>query len=73
MHKDFFLIAATPVEKVFLMLEALLKDSWETPSRPAMEPDSTAAPPVRLMNSELMIFLQETKYLSMTFINYLPR
>ena len=63
MHKDFFLIAATPVVKVFLMLVARRKDSWETPSRPAMEPDKTVAPPLRLMTSELMIFLQEIQYM----------
>lgn len=67
MHNDFFLIAATPVVKVFLMLVARRKDSWETPSRPAMEPDRTVAPPARLMNNELMIFLQETRYLSRKF------
>lgn len=67
MHNDFFLIAATPVVKVFLMLVARRKDSWETPSRPAMEPDRTVAPPARLMNNELMIFLQETHYLSRKF------
>lgn len=60
MHSDFFLIAATPVVKVFLMLVARLRDSWETPSRPAMELDRTAVPPTRFMNNELMIFLQET-------------
>lgn len=63
MHEDFFLIAATPVVKVFLMLVARRKDNWETPSSPAMEPDRTVAPPARLMNSELMIFLQETEKL----------
>lgn len=67
MHNDFFLIAATPVVKVFLMLVARRKDSWETPSRPAMEPDRTVAPPARLMNNELMIFLQETYYFSLKF------
>lgn len=67
MHKDFFLIAATPVVKVFLMLVARRKDSWETPSRPAMEPERTVAPLVRLMNNELMIFLQETHNFSQMF------
>lgn len=67
MHNDFFLIAATPVVNVFLMLVARRKDSWETPSRPAMEPDRTVAPPARLMNNELMIFLQETHYFSLKF------
>lgn len=61
MHRDFFLIAATPVVKVFLMLVALRSDSWETPSRPAMEPDNTVAPPGLLINNELMIFLQIKK------------
>lgn len=42
------------------MLVARLRDSWETPSRPAMELDRTVVPPARFMNSELMIFLQET-------------
>lgn len=51
-------MAATPVVKVFLMLVARRKDSWETPSRPAIEPDSTVAPAARPMNNELMIFLQ---------------
>lgn len=59
MHEDFFLIAATPVVKVFLMLVARRKDSWETPSRPAIDPDSTVAPPARLINNELMTFLEE--------------
>lgn len=59
MHRDFFFIAATPVVKVFLMLVARRKDSWETPSRPAMEPDKTVAPAALLMTSELMFFLQE--------------
>ncbi len=67
MHKDFFLIAATPVVKVFLMLVARRKDSWETPSRPAMEPDRTVAPAARLMNKELMIFLWETNNFSLKF------
>lgn len=51
-------MAATPVVKVFLMLVARRKDSWETPSRPAMDPDSTVAPAARLVNNELMSFLQ---------------
>lgn len=67
MHKDFFLIAATPVVKVFLMLVARRKDSWETPSRPAMEPDRTVAPPARPRNNELMTFLQETHYFNLKF------
>lgn len=61
MHKDFFLIAAMPVVKVFLMLVARRKDSWEIPSRPAMDPDRTLVPPALLMNKELMIFLQDMK------------
>lgn len=56
-------MAATPVVNVFLMLLALRKDSCETPSRPAMDPARTVAPPARLINSELMIFLQETPQL----------
>lgn len=64
MHKDFFLIAATPEVKVFLMLVALRRDNWETPSRPAMEPDRTVAPPDRLINNEVRIFLQEMHHLS---------
>lgn len=58
MHRDFFLTAAMPVVKVFLMLVARRRASWETPSRPAMEPDSTVAPPERPMNRPLMFFLQ---------------
>lgn len=57
MHRDFFLTAAMPVVKVFLMLVARRKASWEPPSRPAMEPDSTVAPPERPINSPLMFFL----------------
>ena len=72
MHKDFFLIAATPVVKVFLMLVARRRDSWETPSRPAMEPDRTVAPAARLMNNELMIFLQETNYFSLQIYSENP-
>lgn len=58
MQRDFFLTAATPVVKVFLMLVARRKVSWETPSRPAMEPDRMVAPPPRLINRPLMFFLE---------------
>lgn len=58
MQRDFFLTAATPVVKVFLMLVARRKASWETPSRPAMEPDRVVAPPPRLINRPLMFFLE---------------
>lgn len=58
MHSDFFLTAAMPVVKVFLMLVARRKASWEPPSRPAMEPESTVAPPARPRNKLLIIFLQ---------------
>lgn len=68
MHKDFFFIAATPVVKVFLTLVARRMDSWETPSRPAMEPDKTVAPATRLMHNELMIFLKDNQYLALKFI-----
>lgn len=44
------------------MLVARRRDSWETPSRPAMELDRTVVPPARFMNKELMIFLQETHH-----------
>lgn len=63
MHKDFFLTAAMPVEKVFLMLVARRRDSWEIPSRPAMEPDRALVPPALLMNRELMIFLQDMHFI----------
>lgn len=56
-HRLFFLTAATPVVKVFLMLVARRRASWELPSRPAMEPDSTVAPLARPINSPLMFFL----------------
>lgn len=59
MHGDFFFMAATPVVKVFLMLVVRRNPSWEAPSRPAMEPDEAVAPTVRLVNSELMIFLHK--------------
>lgn len=59
MHSDFFLTAAMPVVKVFLMLVARRKASWEPPSRPAIEPESTVALPARPRNRLLMIFLQE--------------
>lgn len=52
-----------PVEKVFLMLVARRRDSWEIPSRPAMEPDRALVPPALLMNRELMIFLQDMHFL----------
>lgn len=64
MHNDFFLIAATPVVKVFLILVARRKDSCEMPSRPAMDPDKIVVPPARLMNNELITFLQETQYVN---------
>lgn len=59
MHSDFFLTAAMPVVKVFRMLVARRSASWEPPSRPAMEPDSTVALPARPRNRLLMIFLPE--------------
>lgn len=61
MHRDFFFIAATPVVKVFLTLVARRTASWDAPSRPAIEPDKTVAPPARFMHRELMIFLQQIK------------
>lgn len=64
-HKDFFLIADMPVEKVFLMLVARRRESCEIPSRPAMEPDRTLVPPALLMNKELMIFLQGIKWFNL--------
>ncbi|TNN80785.1 hypothetical protein EYF80_009019 [Liparis tanakae] len=51
------LLLATPVVKVFLMLVARRRASWELPSKPAMEPDNTVAPLARPMNSPLMFFL----------------
>lgn len=59
MHRDFFLTAAMPVVKVFLMLVARRSASCEPPSRPAMDPESTVAPPARPRNRLLMIFLPE--------------
>ncbi|TNN86788.1 hypothetical protein EYF80_002971 [Liparis tanakae] len=64
MHKDFFLMAATPVVKVFLMLVARRKDSWETPSRPAMDPDSTVAPAARLPQQAPGLIRAHRPYLS---------
>lgn len=61
MHSDFFLTAAMPVVKVFLMLVARRKASWEPPSRPAIEPESTVALPARPRNRLLMIFLEEAR------------
>lgn len=69
MHNDFFLIAATPVIKVFLMLEALRRVMLEAPSKPAME-SNTVDPPGLLMNNELMIFLQDIQCFSMVHISY---
>lgn len=57
MHSDFFLTAATPVVKVFLMLVARRRASCEPPSSPATEPDSTSAELPRPANRLLMIFL----------------
>lgn len=57
MHRDFFLTAAIPVVKVFRMLVARRSASCEPPSRPAMEPESTVAPPARPRNRLLIIFL----------------
>lgn len=59
MHSDFFLTAAMPVVKVFRTLVARRSASWDPPSRPAMEPDSTVALPARPRNRLLMIFLPE--------------
>lgn len=68
-HKDFFLTADMPVEKVFLMLVARRRESCEIPSRPAMEPDRTLVPPALLMNKELMIFLRKGHKVIQTFQN----
>lgn len=57
MHRLFFLTAATPVVKVFLMLVARRRASCELPSSPAMEPDRTVAPLARPINRPLMFFL----------------
>lgn len=57
-HRLFFLTAATPVVKVFLMLVARRRASWELPSRPAIEPDNTVAPLARPINNPLMFFLR---------------
>lgn len=43
------------------MLVALRKASWEPPSRPAIEPESTVVLPARPRNRLLMIFLQEAR------------
>lgn len=59
MHRLFFLTAATPVVKVFLMLVARRRASWELPSSPAMDPDRTVAPLARPMNRAPMFFLRE--------------
>lgn len=59
MHRDFFLMAAIPVVKVFRMLVARRSANCEPPSRPAMEPESTVALPARPRNRLLMIFLPE--------------
>lgn len=56
-HRLFFLTAAMPVVKVFLMLVARRSASWELPSSPAMEPDNTVAPLARPINSPVMFFL----------------
>lgn len=61
MQRDFFLTAATPVVKVLRMLVARRRASWEPPSSPATEPDSTSADPPRPANKLLMIFLQSTE------------
>lgn len=58
MQRDFFLTAATPVVKVFLMLVALRRASCDPPSSPAIEPDKTVAPPERPINKPLIFFLQ---------------
>lgn len=57
MQRDFFLTAATPVVKVLRMLVARRRASWEPPSSPATEPDSTSADPPRPANKLLMTFL----------------
>ena len=57
MQRDFFLMAATPEVKVFLMLEARRRESWDAPSSPAMDPESAAAPAGRDRNRERMFFL----------------
>lgn len=58
MQRDFFLTAATPVVKVLRMLVARRRASWEPPSSPATEPDSTSADPPRPANRLLITFLQ---------------
>ncbi len=58
MQRDFFLTAATPVVKVFLMLVALRRANCDPPSSPAIEPDKTVAPPERPINKPLIFFLQ---------------
>lgn len=60
MQRDFFLTAATPVVKVLRMLVARRRASWEPPSSPATEPDSTSADPPRPANRLLITFLQGT-------------
>lgn len=61
MQRDFFLTAATPVVKVLRMLVARRRASWEPPSSPATEPDSTSAEPPRPANRLLITFLQGTE------------
>lgn len=43
------------------MLVARRRESWEIPSRPAMEPERMLVPPALLINKELMIFLRGIK------------
>lgn len=64
MQRDFFLTAATPVVKVLRMLVARRRASWEPPSSPATEPDSTSADPPRPANRLLITFLQGTEGVS---------
>lgn len=61
MQRDFFLTAATPVVKVLRMLVARRRASWDPPSNPATEPDSTSADPPRPANRLLMTFLWGTQ------------
>lgn len=64
MQRDFFLTAATPVVKVLRMLVARRRASWDPPSNPATEPDSTSADPPRPANRLLMTFLWGTQGMS---------